>query len=102
MKLRLTEAELLDYFKDTFCDRVTAVEIISPTVTHEGKSLLAIIDIYRQETARVNNKIPAIKDVRSLCGCGLKEAKNFVELRYDIQKVLIERFGLSAPNKINE
>ena len=99
MKLRLTQHELLEFVQTHFSDQVSAVEIISPTITSEGQQLVKMVEAYEAGTkVGHHTKINTIKDVRTLCACGLREAKDFVEMRLDLAITLIERHGLDAPN----
>lgn len=79
MKITLTAREAQDFIQKNFPFSVEAVEIIPmPLVTQPlGVTPSVLEDLaYARKT---NNKILAIKAIRTATGWGLKDSKDFVE-----------------------
>ena len=94
VKLELTPEDLLRICQKHISHLVKSVELVD-SVDAKARELIAVLK------AQIStNKIPTIKAVRDLTQCGLKQAKDFVEMDKRDAYAMIAEHGLEAPNKL--
>ncbi len=67
-----------------FCPTVKGKGEIPPEVSAKYKEMA---DVVRGFFNPLNRKIAAIKFVRAMCNCSLKDAKDFVDRWWDVKRV---------------